>query len=133
MKKILFVSVFIFVLFNLALSGDVLSLDEEINKGSLDSLLRQKWEGMKGALKQKDIEGALKYFLEQSKPKYRQIFEALKGQLPTIMDTYVEFKIINISGNTAEYEAVTKENGSLYSHTGRFVKDYDGVWKFNDF
>ncbi len=133
MKKILYIIVFMSILFTLALRGDVLSSDKEINKGSLNSLLNQKWEGMKRALKQKDIEGALRYFLDQSKPKYRQIFESLKDQLPAIMDTYVEFNIISISENTAEYEVVSKENGKLYSHPGRFVKDYDSVWKFKDF
>lgn len=133
MKKILYIIIFMAILFNLALSGDALSAEKEINKDNLKSLLKQKWERVKGALKQKDIEGALGYFSEQSKPKYRQIFEALKDQLPAIMDTYIEFNIISISENTAEYEMVSEENSKRYSHPGRFVKDYDGVWRFKDF
>jgi len=106
---------------------------EEINKARVDNLLRQQWEGLKRALKQKDIEGALKYFSERTKSQHRQIFDALKEQLPAIMDTFVEFNIIRISGNTAEYEIVAKENGRLYSYPGNLVKDEDGIWRFYDF
>ena len=117
----------------LCLLNVVCANSEEINTASLDRLLKQKWEGMKWALKHKDIEAALKYFIESAKPKHRQMFEALKEQLPTMMDTFVEFNITDIWENTAECEVVTKENGTLYSHPVSFVKDVDGVWKFRAF
>jgi hypothetical protein len=61
------------------------------------------------------------------------MFDALKAQLPTIMDTFIEFNIIDIYENIAEYEIVANENGVLYSYPGLLVKDGTGVWKFRDF
>ncbi len=104
-----------------------------MNKAEIDTLLKGKWEGAKGALKNKDIEGALGYFVERSKERYRTIFEALKDQLPAILDTFVEFNIADVYDNIAGYEIVANENGILYSYPGLFMRDTSGLWKFRDF
>lgn len=104
-----------------------------LNKAQIDALLKEKWEGMKAALKQKDTETALGYFVERSKERYRSIFEALKDQLPTILDTFVEFNITDVYENIAECEIVANENGVLYSYPGLLIQDGNGIWKFKDF
>lgn len=104
-----------------------------LNKTAIDALLKGKWEGMKGKLKNQDTEGALGYFVERSKEKYRQVFEALKNQMPVIIETFIEFNIIDVYGNAAEYEIVANENGVLYSYPGMLIKDENGIWKFKDF
>jgi hypothetical protein len=104
-----------------------------LNKDQLDALLKGKWEGMKGALSQGNIGGALNYFIENSKERYRMVFEALKDQLPVIVDTFIEFNIVNLFDYTTEYEVVANENGIFYSYPGIFVKDIDGIWRFKDF
>lgn len=104
-----------------------------INKTETDALLRKKWEGMKSALKNKDTEGALSYFVDDSKERHRSIFEALTGQLPAILDTFMEFNVTDVYENLAEYEIVANENGVLYSYPGLLVKDRNGIWKFRDF
>jgi YVTN family beta-propeller protein len=104
-----------------------------LNKTEIDTLLKGKWEGMKGALAEKNIENALQFFVERSKESYSSIFEALKDQLPVIMGTFIEFNIVNVFENIAEYEIVTNENGQLYSYPGIFIRGGDGIWKFKDF
>jgi len=104
-----------------------------LNKAEIDTLLKEKWEGMKVAMKNQDIEGALGYFVERSKERYRSVFEALKDQLPMILETFVEFNIVEVFDNAAEYEIVANENGVLYSYPGMLIKDENGIWKFKDF
>lgn len=104
-----------------------------MNKTEIDILLKGKWEGMKGKLKNQDTEGALRYFVERSKERYRQVFEALKDQMPVIIETFIEFNIIDVYGNAAEYEIMADENGVLYSYPGMLIKDENGIWKFKDF
>ena len=104
-----------------------------LDKEQIDALLKGKWEGMKGALAEGDIEGALKYFIGRSKERYGIIFSALKDQFPTILQTFVEFNIVNVFENIAEYEIVANENGVLYSYPGIFIRGGDGIWRFKDF
>lgn len=104
-----------------------------LNKDEIDALLKGKWEGMKAELVNGNIEGALKFFVERSKERYRSIFEALKDQLPVILGTFIEFNIVNVYDIIAEYEIVANENGQLYSYPGVFIKNGNGIWKFKDF
>ncbi len=104
-----------------------------LNKIEMDTLLKSKWEGMKAALKAKDIEKALSYFDVESRDRYKAIFEALKDKMPTILDTFIEFNFIKLYGHIIEYEIVTSENGVLYSYPIMFVRGTDGVWRFKDF
>ncbi|MDA8238771.1 MAG: hypothetical protein M0Z67_00190 [Nitrospiraceae bacterium] len=104
-----------------------------LSKAELGALLKGKWEAMKSALNAKETEKALGYFVDSSKERYRSIFEALKDRLPAIMATFVEFNIIEVYENLAEYEVVANENSVLYSYPGLLVRDRNGIWKFRDF
>jgi YVTN family beta-propeller protein len=104
-----------------------------LSKTEIDNLLKGKWEGMKEALVEGNIEGALEFFVERSKERYRSIFEALKDQFPVIMGTFIEFNIVNVFENIAEYEIVANEGVVLYSYPGIVIKDSNGIWKFKDF
>lgn len=103
------------------------------NISEIEDVLKQRWEGLKRALKEKNTEEALGYFIKRSKERYGRIFDALKDQLATILDTFVEFNITDYYDNVAEYEIVADENGVLYSYPGLFVKNGSGIWKFHDF
>jgi len=48
-----------------------------LSREEMDSLLRAKWEGMKGAMLSGDIEVALTYFVAGSRDRYRQVFTEL--------------------------------------------------------
>ncbi|TAN42406.1 MAG: transglutaminase domain-containing protein [Nitrospirae bacterium] len=104
-----------------------------LNKDKINALLKGKWEKMKGALIQGDIEGALVYFMERSKERYRSLFAALKDQLPMIFGTFVEFNITDIYEVIAEIEIVANEDGKLYSYPGVFIKDGNGIWKLKNY
>jgi hypothetical protein len=104
-----------------------------LNKAQIDALLKSKWEGMKGALAGGEVESALRFFIERSRERYKSIFDALKDQLPTIFQTFIEFNILKVFENIAEYEVVANENGNLYSYPGVFLKGGDGIWRFKDF
>jgi hypothetical protein len=104
-----------------------------LNKAQLDALLKSKWEGMKAKLLTGDIEGALGYFRDRAKEKYRAIFNALKEQLPAIVQTFIEFNITDVYEIIAEYEIVANENGELFSYPGALMKGGNGLWKFNGF
>jgi hypothetical protein len=103
------------------------------NRTQLDKLLKVKWEGMKTALKNYDTSSAAAYFVARTKERYKSIFDALYDQLPTIMDTFVEFKMLDAYDNVAEYEIVANKDGVSYSYPGMFIKDEHGIWKFKDF
>lgn len=103
------------------------------SKSEVESLLKTKWDGTKTLLKNGDIEGALGFFIESSKERYKGVFVALKDKMPDILATFIEFNIVDVYENIAEYEMVTNENGTLYSYPGVCVKDRSGIWKFKDF
>ena len=104
-----------------------------ISKGAIDIVLQEKWADMKEELVKGNIEGALEFFIERSKDRYRSVFEALEDQLPVIMETFIEFNIVNVFENIAEYEIVANEGGVLYSYPGVLIKNGNGIWKFRDF
>lgn len=104
-----------------------------LNKAEVEDILREKWEGLKGALREKNTEKALNFFVDTSKERYGPILDVLKDQMPMILDTFVEFNITDYYDSVAEYEIVADENGVLYSYPGLFVKDGSGIWKFRDF
>ncbi|MDO8283341.1 MAG: hypothetical protein Q7U10_12100 [Thermodesulfovibrionia bacterium] len=103
------------------------------DKVELDDIFIGKWIHMRDDLIAGETELALTVFIDNNKDKYRTVFEALSPQLPTIMGTFIEFNIVDVKGNVAEYEIVADENGVLYSYPGTLIKDGTGIWKFNDF
>ncbi|MBI4843955.1 MAG: hypothetical protein HY809_06495 [Nitrospirae bacterium] len=103
------------------------------NAAELNTLLNGKWEGMRSSLLNQDVERALGYFAERAKDKYRRIFTALENKLPEITGNFVEFNILDVYENSAEYEVIANENGIFYSYPGTLIKDGSGIWKFKDF
>ena len=104
-----------------------------LNRTDVDTLLKGKWNAMKTALANRDVEGAVGYFIDRSQDRYRTIFGALRDQLPVITGTFIEFSIVEVYDNIAEYEVIANENGVLHSYPGVFIKDGNGIWKFKDF
>ena len=69
----------------------------------LDALLKAKWNGMKSALINGDINGALKYFAYPSKNEYEQIFTILSDQLPDIAANMEDIQLIYVNDIVAKY------------------------------
>ena len=104
-----------------------------LNREKMDALLKGKWEGMKRALVDQDVEGALGYFDKKSKEKYRRILQILKDNLSSIAAGMEEIKMVDIKQYVAKYrisrtediEGQTKEITYLIY----LVKNENGEWK----
>ncbi len=97
----------------------------------IDALLRVKWEGMKGALSNQDIDGAVMYFASAAQGVYKRLFTGLKPVLSRVVDELNTARVnrISIRNNMAIYEILVERNGTTYSFQLQFIKDNDGVWK----
>ncbi len=99
----------------------------------MDALLRSEWEGMKGALSQGNINGALNYLATNSREEYREIFEVLAPQLPALVSAMREINMVEIKGNLAEYYIKRFQRGVDISYFIYFMRDENGVWRISSF
>ena len=99
------------------------------SKTEMDTLLKGKWEGMKGGLSQGNIEKALKYIAAPSQNMYRYNFELMSSLLPAIAQDMGNITLVKIVDNLAEYEMTATQDGQTLSFYVEFVRDTDGIWK----
>lgn len=104
-----------------------------LSKTQLDALLKGKWEGMKGKLRNQDTEGALGYFVEEKREMYRYNFNLMNSILPAMINDMGNIRLIRITDDVAEYEMLATQDGVEYSFYVEFVKDSNGVWKLRFF
>ena len=108
-----------------------------LNKTELDTLLKGKWEGMKGELVNRNIEGGLMYFYDGSKKSYRQVFNMILNDLPKIVSDMLGIEMIYVKDDLAKYRIRRDQNidGTLQTLTYYiyFLRDRNGVWKINRF
>lgn len=104
-----------------------------MNKAQIDALLKSKWEGMKAALGQGDINGALNYFLKRSRDEYNEIFELLAPHLSSLVSEMKEINMTEVVQHVAEYYITRPQRGSDISYFIYFARDADGVWKIDRF
>lgn len=100
-----------------------------LSKTEMDTLLKGKWEGMKGGLSQSNIEKALTYIAAPSQNMYRYNFELMSSLLPTIAQDMGNITLVKIVANLAEYEMTATQDGQTLSFYVEFVRDTDGIWK----
>lgn len=104
-----------------------------IGQQELDSLLKGKWEGVKGALAKGDVAGTVKFFSERTRGSYEKQFKALASYLPQVAADFGNITFIKMNQSTAEYDLRTVRNGVAYSFQLQFVRDTDGLWKIRNF
>ena len=99
----------------------------------LDESLRAKWDSMKAALADQDIQGALNYFADGQKYLYSDIYTELHDELPQITNTMKEIEMISMQDNSAKYRILKDENYGgediTVSYYVYFVKSPEGLWK----
>ena len=95
----------------------------------MDTLLRAKWNGMKLALGQGDIEKALIYIASGSKAMYHFNLELMASLLSIIAQDMGNITLIDIGDNVAEYEMTATQDGQTFSFYVEFVRDTDGIWR----
>jgi hypothetical protein len=104
-----------------------------LTKTELNALLQAKWDGMKSALSNQNVDGALKYFARETNELYRDIYTALGNNLPQIAQDMQNIQFIYAEGRMAKYRIRRNEEhgGQVYPITYYiyFVRDWDGLWK----
>jgi len=105
-----------------------------LNKAYLNNLLKAKWEGMKEALIQGDIESAVNYFISASQKQYRRIFSELSiDQINAIFTNIIDIRVDDFNDGTAECGAIRVESDGTYSYPVTFVQAENGIWKIMGF
>lgn len=87
------------------------------------------------ALANHDITNALKYFNDDTKELYNEIYAALYDNLPQIVEDMQDIELIYIKGNLAKYRIRKNElyGGQTFNITYYlyFIKDGYGLWKIH--
>jgi YVTN family beta-propeller protein len=103
----------------------------------MDTLLKSKWDAMKGFLASNDIDRALSSFTEESKRLYGDIFNALQTQLPQIVQEMQDIQLVYMKNGFAKYRMRKNEpyGSQILSITYYvyFAVDANGVWRIYRF
>ena len=104
-----------------------------LDRQTLDTLLKGKWNSMKQHLASGDIEGALEYHSLATQDIYREIFTALADRLPGIARNMQDIELIQAEDGFAKYRIKRNEvfQGQDYaiSYYIYFDCDEEGIWK----
>jgi len=100
-----------------------------LNEVELDALLRTKWERMRQAMMDQDIEGALAEISIASKDMYQYNFELMQSILPTIAQDMGDITMIKVKEDLAIYEVGAIIDGTEYRFHIKFIKGLDGIWR----
>jgi hypothetical protein len=99
------------------------------DQAALDALLQAKWTGMRDALRQADIVGALQFVAEDSRDEFRADFTALAPFLPRVASGLEDIRLVAVRENNIEYELISVENDVTFSYYVEFIRDTDGIWR----
>jgi RNase P/RNase MRP subunit POP5 len=100
---------------------------------AIDTLLKSKWEGMKDALGQGNIEQAMSFFAQSSQERYRGIFNVVRSQLSEIVAGMSAIQLIHIDNGVAKYRIRRQEAAGLITYYIYFVVDGDAIWRIKQF
>jgi hypothetical protein len=108
-----------------------------LNRNELDGLLRTKWNGMKQGLTSRNIEQALRYFLQKSGERYRPVFSALAEKLPGIVSDMQEIELIYSTNGVSKYRInrvhIMDGEPVTITYYISFAVDDNGIWKLDQF
>jgi hypothetical protein len=104
-----------------------------LDQAQLDALLTAKWDAMKTALINGDIEGALNFHHGVSKEKYQSIYNFLGSNLSALVQQMQNIEMIFAKGDRAKYRVKRDHNigGQTVTITYYiyFSTDGNGLWK----
>ena len=104
-----------------------------LDGAGLDALLQGKWAGMKQALAERDIDGALNHFDPSMQGRYHAIYTALYDDLPAIAAAMQAIELVETGENHARYRIRKEENysGDMVTITYYiyFTHDEQGIWR----
>jgi hypothetical protein len=100
---------------------------------ALDALLKSRWEGMKKALANNEVNKALAAIIYANRHEYRETLTAL-GSHPSKINTVLgDISFVSMHDNQAEYQMIRVEEGGKVPYFIKFAKDEDGVWRLEFF
>lgn len=106
---------------------------EVMDEAALDALLKAKWNGMKAALIDGDIQKALLYQYEGLRDKYEAIYNLLGSDLATKIQQMQDIELIYATGDRAKYRIKRDHNidGQTVTITYYiyFSKNGSGLWQ----
>ncbi|MEK7845772.1 MAG: PKD domain-containing protein, partial [Nitrospinota bacterium] len=106
-----------------------------LNKNDLDALLKAKWNAMKTALANQDVNTALNYFTEETKQHYNELFTALQPSLPQIVQDMQGIELISLKNNSAKYRIRRDDlyggQTETFTYYIYFMVDDNGIWKID--
>ncbi|MCI5207552.1 MAG: hypothetical protein D3910_01885 [Candidatus Electrothrix sp. ATG2] len=104
---------------------------------ALDTLLQEKWNGMKQALINGDSAGALEEFTLGQRELFQEIFTAAEGDLAQMALDMQDIELIYQKNDTAEYrirrDIIFKESPKTVTFYIYFQRERDGIWRIRDF
>jgi YVTN family beta-propeller protein len=104
------------------------------DRDDLDDMLRLKWEAMRTALRENDIETAVKNMASRTKGMFYNAFSHLTdSQRTDLANELGDIQFIRMRGAGVEYDIQTTRDGTLYSFPLIFELDEDGMWKIANF
>src|SRR5262249_8571944 len=104
-----------------------------LDAAGLDTLLKSKWAGMKGALGAGDIPAALQFITFGARSGYEEVFRAINTRLPMIDSILTDVTPVETFNTTATYDAIRIDAGVTKVFSVRFVIDSDGLWRLQSF
>ena len=105
-----------------------------LSRTAMNALLQAKWNGMKTALVNGDIEGAVSYFADDTKIIYKNKFSTLGSErINAIFASFSDFKLEVFYGQLAECGAIRVEADGTFSYPVTLIKDKNGIWKIMGF
>ena len=104
-----------------------------LDRAKLDALLKAKWEGMKAAVINGNLELGLSYFAYGSRDKYRAIFMDPSRNITARLSEITKIEIYSIKGMVAQGGGIRIESDGAYAYPLTFVRDQNGMWKIMGF
>lgn len=106
---------------------------EDMADRKVDPGLKTLWNEMITHLKDKDIEGALGYFTDSTRERYREQFSLIVDRLPAIFSGMRDIEPVYIKGDEAKYRVKIKDEAGENTGYIWFRKDILGRWKIEKF
>ena len=99
----------------------------------LDALLKAKWNGMKTALSEGDVEDSLAFIAKHKKELYEYNLQLMSSQMSEISATMTYINLIQVTDGVVEYGMWTEYEGQTCNFLVRFIRDKDGIWRIEFF
>lgn len=100
------------------------------NAAQVDARLQATYSGLKDALRQGDIPGALLYVHSGMRDKYEEVFRSIAPEKLAEIDRYLAEAVpVEIGAHGAEYEIRRTQDGELLGFPLWFRRDADGLWR----